>query len=241
MASAQPFTFGIALIPRASAGSWPLVEALLELTLTSIRAQTDSHFRAVIAGHDRPRTLLRDPRFVFLQADWPVDEPGPHNADSGRKKHAINDFVLARGGGYLMFLDGDDWVPVQLVEAVRATLRSGFIGAPIETGFVIDFQSLRAAAVPHPRVFDAGFHRICGSSAVALLRPDDADPLRRDPWNVLRSHHEWLEVAREHGADLVRLPVFGGYVINTSENHSELRFSPGASVAREPYPMWTTR
>lgn len=220
--SSQPFTFGIALIPRASARNWPLVEALLDLTLASIRAQTDPSFRVVIAGHDRPGVPLRDPRFVFLAADWPVQEPGPHNADGGRKKHAINDFVLARGGGFLMFLDADDWVPVRLVEAVRATLRPDCIGALIETGFVIDFQSLRAAAVPHPRVFDGSFHRICGSSAVARLQPDDPDPLRRDPWNVLWSHHEWVEIARDRGVELARLPVSGSYVTNTSENHSEL-------------------
>jgi hypothetical protein len=54
----------------------------------------------VIAGHDRPRTAKDgDPRLTFLGADWPVEDTGPHNDDSGRKKHALNDFVLGRGGG----------------------------------------------------------------------------------------------------------------------------------------------
>src|SRR5690606_10815211 len=110
MASSQPFTFGIALIPRASARNWRLVEALLDLTLASVRAQTDPNFRVVLVGHDRPGRLPRDPRFAFLEADWPVEAPGPDNADSGRKRYLINEFVLARGGGYLMFLDADDWV-----------------------------------------------------------------------------------------------------------------------------------
>ena len=30
------------------------------------------------------------------------------------------------------------------------------------------------------------------------LRPDAAVPIRRDPFSTLRSHHQWLEVAREY-------------------------------------------
>jgi hypothetical protein len=222
MPSPEPFTFGIALIPRASAQNWRLIEALLDLTLTSVRAQRDPDFCVVIAGHDRPRIIPDDRRFTFVEVDWPVQEPGPHNADSGRKKHAINDLVLARGGGLLMLLDADDWVHVQLVGAARATIGQDHIGALIDSGLITDFRTLRAATLPHPRVFGGEFHRVCGSSAVARLRPDAADTFRRDPWNVLGSHHQWVEVAREHGAELARLPVSGDYVINTSENHSEL-------------------
>jgi hypothetical protein len=222
MPTDEPFTFGIALIPRASAQRWPLIEALLDLTLSSVRAQTDPDFRVVIAGHDRPGIIPDDARFSFLEVDWPAQGPDPRNADRGRKKDAINDVVLARGGGLLMFLDADDWVHAQLVESARATLRPDCIGALIETGFASDVQTLTAAALPDPRVFDGAFHRVCGSSAVARLRPDHTDPLRRDPWNVLDAHHQWVELAREHGAELTRLPVPGNYVINTSENHSEL-------------------
>jgi hypothetical protein len=222
MPTDEPFTFGIALIPRASAQRWPLIEALLDLTLSSVRAQTDPDFRVVIAGHDRPGIIPDDARFTFLEVDWQAQGPEPRNADKGRKNGAINDVVLARGGGLLMFLDADDWVHAQLVESARATLRPDCIGALIETGFASDVQTLTAAALPDPRVFDGAFHRVCGSSAVARLRPDHTDPLRRDPWTVLDAHHEWVELAREHGAELTRLPVPGNYVINTSENHSEL-------------------
>jgi hypothetical protein len=222
MDSLEPFTFGIALIPRANAQNWALVEALLDLTLSSVRTQTDQDFRVVIAGHDRPRTAVGDPRITFLEVDWPVQEPELQNADGGGKKRAISQFVLERGGGLLMFVDADDWVDVQLVEAARAMMGPDWIGALIETGFVADLQTLRAAALPHPRVFDRPFHRICGSSTLARLRPTESDPLRRDPCNALGSHHEWLEVAREHAVLLTRLPVAGGYVINTSENHSEV-------------------
>jgi hypothetical protein len=223
MACSAPFTFGIALVPRASARNWSLIEALLDLALTSVLAQTDQAFEVVIAGHDRPCTTMDgDPRLTFLAADWPVEDTGPHNDDSGRKKHALNDFVLDRGGGLFMLLDADDWVDRHLVEAARATIGPDDVGGLIEAGFVTDFQTLHAAPLPHPRVFPGAFHRLCGSSTVALLRPKEVDPLRRDPFSILRSHHRWVEVARQRGAGLARLPVAGNYLINTSENHSEV-------------------
>lgn len=221
MAYAEPFTFGVALVPRVIARDWRLVEALLSLTLASVRAQTDPDFRVVVMGHDRPATLPDDPRFEFLEAGWPPEDPGPHNADSGRKKHAINDLVLERGGGLFMLLDADDWIDRRLVEAARAVPRES-VGATIDTGLVTDFRTLRAAPLPHPRVFAGEFHRLCGSSGIARLRPDHPDPLRRDPFSVLRSHHQWLEVAAANDAPLARLPVAGNYLINTSENHSEV-------------------
>ena len=72
MPPAEPFTFGIPLIARAATANWPLVEALLDLTLTSVRGQTDSDFRIVIAGHDRPETAPDDTRTTFIAADWPA-------------------------------------------------------------------------------------------------------------------------------------------------------------------------
>ena len=172
------------------------------------------------------------PRVTFLEVDWPAQDPGPHNADSGRKKHAISEFALARGGGLLMLVDADDWVDVRLVEAARTMIGHGQIDALIERGVIADFQTLRVATLPHPHVFEGAFHRICGSSSVARLRPDATEPLHRDPCHALRSHHEWVERAQEHGAELVRLPVSGGYLINTSEHHSEVH-GPYAAWRRE--------
>lgn len=222
MGVSEPFTFGIPLIARAAARSWPLVEALLDLTLTSVRGQTDQDFRIVIAGHDRPDLAIDDARTSFIAADWPAEAVRSDNRDSGRKKHAINELVLERGGGLLMFLDGDDWVDMKLVETARAMIGPHYIGGIVDTGFATDFGNLRSAAIPHPRIFDGEFHRVCGSSTVARLTPDDPNPLRRDPYKILHEHYRWIEVARECGAALVRLRVSGNYLINTSENHSEL-------------------
>jgi len=229
MHAAEPFTFGVALIPRASARNWELVEALLDLTLASLAAQTDPDFRVLVAGHDCPRTLPGgDPRVAFVAADWPVEKPGPHNGDGGRKKDLLRDLALGDGGGLFMPLDADDWTDVRLVETARRAIGVDAVGGLIEAGFATDVQSLRSAPLPLPRVPGVGFHHVCGSSTVARLQPGHADPLRRNPAKLLRSHHEWAEAAAEHGADLVRLPLVGNYVVNTTENHSE-RHGPHAA------------
>ena len=218
----SPFTFAIALTPRANARDWGLIEALLDLTLASVRAQTDPDWRALIAVHERPRLAVADDRVAFVEVDWPVAPPGPHNDDSGRKKHLLSDIVRDRGGGYLMVLDADDWVDRGLVAAARAGIGEDHVGALIESGLAVDFATLRAAPLPHPALEGLPFHRFCGSCGVVLIRPGADTELRRDPFAVLRSHHRWVEVAAEHGAGLARLPVSGAYLVNTGENHSDV-------------------
>jgi hypothetical protein len=218
----QPFTFGIPLVARSTARNWRLVEALFDLTLSSVRAQTDQDFRVVIAGHDEPQMAGGDPRVTFIRAQWPAEPVTVDNLDSGRKKHAINQFVLARGGGLLMFLDADDWVDRRLVAAARAMIGQDRLGGVIDAGFATDLRNLRAAPIPHPGIFDGEFHRLCGSSTIARLDPESSDQLRRDPYQVLHEHYRWIEVAREHGDEPLRLPLHGNYVINTSVNHSEI-------------------
>jgi len=121
-----------------------------------------------------------------------------------------------------MALDADDWVDTRVVETARRCMGATAAGGLIDAGFAVDFQRLCWSGLPLRGIPKVEFHHVCGSSTVARLRPDLADPRRRNTFRLLRSHHEWTEVAAEHGADLVRLPVVGTYVVNTSENHSEL-------------------
>jgi hypothetical protein len=218
---AEPFIFGIPMIARAAARNWPFVQALLDLTLASVQAQTDPDFRIVIAGHDEPSLPCDDTRITFIEADWPPQPVRADNLDSGRKKFAINQLVLASGGGLLMFVDADDWIDARLVETARAKIGPKHVGGIVDAGFATDLRSLRAAPIPHPRIYDGEFHRVCGSSTILRLKTDDPDPLIRNPYAVLHEHYRWIEVAAEHCFDFVRLPVFGNYVINTSQNHSE--------------------
>ncbi len=230
--TATPFTFAIALTPRATARDWSRVEALLDGTLASLRAQTDPDWRALIAVHDRPVLAVPDDRVGFVDVAWPVVPPGPHNDDSGRKKHLLSDLVRDRGGGYLMVLDADDWVDRDLVSVARAAIGPGDVGGLIHDGLAVDAATQVAAPLPHPALEGLPFHRFCGSCGVVVIRPDADTPIGRDPFAVLRSHHRWVEVAAEHGASLITLPVSGAYLVNTGENHSDLH-GPYAAWRRD--------
>ncbi len=239
--SAEPFIFGIPLIARSAAADWRLVERLLALTLRSLAGQGDHDFRVIVAGHDRPVTEAAVP-FDFLRADWPVAAVRADNLDRGRKVQAINEVVLAGGGGLLMILDADDWVDTRLVATVRATIAPGEIGAVIEDGFAIDLRSGRALPIPN-EVFADDFDRLCGSSVVARIDPRGRDALHRDPYAVLHEHYRFAQLAREHGATCRRLDVAGAYVVNTRANHSEVhgpfaewRRGFNEAVARDGFP-----
>ena len=144
---AEPFTFGIPLIARAAAGNWALVEALLDLTLTSVRAQSDPDFRIVIAGHDWPQIPLDAERTTFIPAGWPAEPVRPDNLDSGRKKHVIEQHVLANGGGLLMFLDADDWVDIRLVETARRMIGPNHVGGLIDRVGYHTFGGAKTVAI----------------------------------------------------------------------------------------------
>ena len=240
----ERFVFGVPLIAWAAATDWARVGALLELTLRSVLAQTDGEFELILAGHDRPdcwdRLTRGDPRFRFLQADWSPASPTARNDDAGMKKWRIKEQVQDSGGGLLMYLDADDLMDRRLVEMARAEIRPEHIGGVVGGGVIVDFATWRAAPLPDPAVYDGAFHELCGSSTIGRVEPESADPVRRDPHEALGSHHVWPERAAEIGVRLALLPVWGAYLVNTSQNHSEThgphaewRSRLNASVARQ--------
>ncbi|WP_372423258.1 hypothetical protein [Salinarimonas chemoclinalis] len=131
-----------------------------------------------------------------------------------------------------MLLDADDWVPRDLVAVARATIDLDALGGVLAHGDMIDFGTGRTAPLPFPGVFERPFHALCGSSIVARLRPDDPDPLRRNPLHVLRDHHDWPQAAAAHGGRVVALPTRGAYLVGTTQNHSE-RHGPFAAWRAE--------
>ena len=232
--SASPFTFGIPLIARAVAHDWALVQALLRLTLRSLAAQTDGRFHIVVAGHDRPELGADAAPFEFLHAGWPTEAVRADNGDGGRKKALIADHVGLRGG-YLMFVDADDWFDTRLVASVRSQVDpgpNGPIGGVIGDGYAVDLRNGRALPIPHPDAFAGGFHELCGSSTVAVIDPGAAEAIRREPYAVLHEHYRWEETCRAQGVASVRLDLVGGYVVNTGANHS---------TAHGPFAAWRRR
>lgn len=121
-----------------------------------------------------------------------------------------------------MFVDADDWVDVCLVEAARRMIPIHCAGGLIDQGLVVDFRTLRCAAIPHPQIFEREYHRLCGSGGIIRVRPDVRDPVRRNPYLALRPHNCWIEHAEAAELALTKLPVLGSYVINHAQNHSEI-------------------
>lgn len=220
----EPFVFGIPLIARAVAADWALVDRLLALTLRSVVAQDDDDFQVVLAAHDRPGAwdaVADDPRFTLVLADWTPEPPNAPNDDGGRKKWLVKERVRAIGGGLLMFLDADDWVPCDLVAQARAAVTRSHVGGVVSDGVALDWRSGRVARFPLPGPFAGAFHELCGSSTVARVVPDGADELARDPHLVLGSHHQWPARAAELGVALAAIETAGLYMIGTGQNHSE--------------------
>ena len=220
----EPFFFGIPLIARAVAGDWALVEHLFGLTLRSILAQDDVDFRVLLAAHDVPapwQAVADDPRFTLLPSDWQPEPPTAANDDGGRKKWLVKQCVRQEGGGLLMFLDADDWVPRDLVRRTREAIGPDHVGAVIGSGFALDHASGRMLPFPIGGIFAGAFHQLCGSSTIGRVVPGAPDPLHLAPHATLGSHHQWLAVLDGDGA----------YLIGTGENHSE-RDGPFAAWRR---------
>ena len=220
MSTGEAFYFGIPLIARSAARQWDRVAKLFAATLHSTLSQTDRDFRVVLAAHDTPPcwdTLSRtDRRLKLVRADWPVAPPSAANDDAGAKKWHIREYVNERGGGLLMYLDADDLVDIQTVETARELLDEGKAAGLVRDGYAIDANTGNALAIPDAQAFDRPFHQLCGSTTVARITPG-----KQDPAEVLGSHHLWEERAEAAGVDLVKLPLCGGYLVNSGENHSE--------------------
>lgn len=213
----ERFVFGVPLIARASARDWALVDRLLSLTLQSVLAQRDADWTLVLAGHDRPAcwgAVADDPRFVWLQADWPAEALNAANDDGGRKKWLVKRWLREAGGGLLMLLDADDWIDRGLVGVARASIGREHVGGLVAHGVAVDVASGRAAAFP---IDGFAFHELCGSSTVARVDPLGEREIDRDPHAVLGSHGDWAEAEWP----LAMLDVAGAYLVGTGASHSE--------------------
>lgn len=220
----ERFIFGVPLIARAAAADWALVDAMLSLTLASVRAQSDAVFEVLLAAHEPPpawAAMAGDPRFTLVRADWPAAAPSLANDDGGRKKHLITEAVRRRGGGLLMFLDADDWVDRDLVRIARAAIAADMVGGVVADGWAVDWRTGAARRFPMPDLYDGPFADLCGSSTIGRIDPASPDPIRRDPHAALGWHGEWVRHAASLGAKLASVPVIGGYLVGTGASHSE--------------------
>lgn len=164
--------FSIPLSAKKDEEQWARVNELLDLTIGSIQNQVSRNFTVLICGHDEPRNLAKyDATFVeFLPANFAKPASADEaRRDKGRKRRVIATEVGRRGGGYFMYLDADDLVHRDLVQAV--TDDNNGIGYLITRGYALDFGNRLLAEVPG--VWNKRFDEVCGSSGIVLYEQDD--------------------------------------------------------------------
>jgi hypothetical protein len=220
--------FAIPVAPRRDEDQWQRVGTLLDGTLKSLANQDDSNYVAIVCGHERPDCLDLFPtdQVVFLQAafDRPTTvEDG--RRDKRRKRRQIATEVRARGGGYYMYLDGDDRVHRSLVSTIRAD--DNGVGYIIPRGYAYDHSN--DVFAPIPGAWSLSFDRVCGSSGIVFFRPEDL-PATNHPdkpdkdllYFKVRNHKAFSEFREIGGEDLTQLDFPAAvYVLNHSLNLSD--------------------
>jgi hypothetical protein len=166
-------TFAVAVTPARDAADLDFRRRMLAATLASLFAQTDGAFRVMIAC-DTPAVIdfPPDPRLeiVPFRSRSRKSRRGAHR-DQAARMFAMARRMAARGGGYFMPVDMDDFVSRDLVAFVRAHPDpNGYI---IEKGYALDGVSNRAAPIYDVGAPAGPFHKACGTCAIINLAPAD--------------------------------------------------------------------
>jgi hypothetical protein len=203
------FYFSIPFAPKTNDRSWRRASRLLADTIASLQQQSDGDWQAIVAGHDRPDVAeLSDPRVTFITVDTP--KPEGHTArvaDAGNKREATLQRIRGAGGGYVMMLDADDLVHRELVAFVRQDQHPhGYI---IDKGYVEHYPTGSLRSLPPPGGFPP-FHRVCGSSMIFRLTPDDIGAAGHATRSILDrfgpEHVHWAAIAAALDRPLAPVP-----------------------------------
>lgn len=233
--------FAIPLKKPRDEGEAERIDVLLSLTLDSVAWQSSGSHLAVVCGHVRPeRSLARHPGVVWLEAPFPPPAgPEEFRADKHRKRMVIAAYLKDQAPFYYMALDGDDLVHRH---CVARALKNGGAGFIIRKGYVLDFRTGLMARIPG--VWKNGYHRLCGSSSVVYLEPDDLPDGLEDEtprlFQGLQSHVRVVQATARAGRRLAPYPYRGGvYVMNNGVNisydliaNSSRRETMGERIAR---------
>ena len=233
MGDRPALTFAIALTPARTPAMWRFRRVMLSVTLRSIYQQTDGAFRIVLAG-DRPPDLECpvDDRLAFLPvASKSTTTLLESHDDVANKLRVIAVQFAGAGGGCLMPLDMDDLVSNRLVAFVRAHPDDN--GYLLESGYGLDATSNTVAPVFHPGGEFGPLHKVCGSSAILNLAPEDVVGSGTTRYSRLRreGHYMVAEEAVLEGRSLMSVPFRAVlYVLNHGANLSNAW--PGKVMAR---------
>ena len=197
---------------RALAHNWDLHVWLLQRTLDSMLAQTNSDFQIIAVCHEIPDLPhLNHSAVHFLTVDFPLPERTFEDmcADKVLKLTAGIDFAIAAGCNYVMFADGDDLINRHLSELVVTNNGKNGWYCRIEHFYRYGGRWVRKYVLPG---MEAG---PCVIVASDLLRfaPDPRYRGQRVNTLAAAGHTEYRKLMNEEGTPLTPLPFPGSVVI----------------------------
>lgn len=228
--------FVIPLISRARAADWEQVVRNLSGTISSLRSQTNSAWRAVICSQDRPASITFDDQVRFLEYPTPAKprEGKNLNLDKAPKKELATQWIAETyvGDGYLFMLDADDILHPRLVDhVIKDNNGTGYL---IDNGYMYDVAHGAIAPLrPGPLGSLGGkrpFYLECGSCAALYF------DFRRDKASLeilaQGGRHKYLKsYMRDLGFPLSPVPFPAAlYAINHGENLRKARGKLGSKL-----------
>jgi glycosyltransferase involved in cell wall biosynthesis len=230
-------TFAIPLRRPTSVADRQRLDTVLALTLGSIFRQSDGDFRVLIGASHWPELPdFVDHRLQVVSiAGYEAATWESANREGRERRWALARRFAELGGGYLMFVDYDDFVHRDLVAHVRANPHPN--GYAAGDGYIYNAAENVLGPYPLPPVATGPFHEFCGSSLIVRLRPDEVYASEsRGPSLFERTqragHHVVFDRMRDEGRPLGLLPFPAvAYTRNTGDNIS--RYSRSGDEARQ--------
>lgn len=175
-ASGRPImTFGIPLVSKRVARDWASVERMLSTTLASVFNQVDVQVRVIIACHEPPAIPeIADERVTVRQADFDIPRyRWEMQIDQMRKMEVAGAELRARGGGWMFFVDADDFVSRSLSKTILESEAKAIV---VRRGYRLDAMNNRYQSI-------AKLWGKCGSCAAVNWTVDELPekPLSDNP------------------------------------------------------------
>jgi len=135
------------------------VEALFEMSLRSVCAQTDPDFRVVVVANEQPRITFTDPRVTYHLVDFPCPERRVSTLFRDKGTKLISGMLAARQfkPDYFAFFDADDFVSRRIAQFVNSHQSDG--GWFVDSGYVVNSRSWTTQR-------KSGLYRYCGTTLI---------------------------------------------------------------------------
>lgn len=223
--------FAIPVMPKCRSANWSEVESNLANTVNSILGSSDPRVLAVIAHHEKPSgAYWSDSRVISV--DLGNSEIPEGKIDKRQKRKAVGSWLRYNGydGVYVMFLDADDLVNVNLSSYV---LRNNNVqGFWVSHGYNFDYENL--IGVP----CFSRFNQICGSCFIGLYSNFEFPNAATDELSLYSKicdvkHRDHHIIANQLGKKVKPVPFLGvAYMMNHINSVAQRRESRKRTVAQ---------